>query len=182
MSSTKGARDEKSIAQRPQSQGYPQRSFNATDITGFDPQMPIEMLVANDLNWRRHPDLQNEAMRAALKAVGIIQSVIWNKTTSRLVDGHLRLALAIEAGYTTWPTTIVEMSEDKEKIALATYDPLSAMAVADAAKFKELTDGMGHVDMDDALTDLVELMAMSYMVSQGIWFRTNLHLWQDQAS
>ena len=131
-----------------------QWSDRIVDFTRMSP----EELTANDLNWRRHPDLQVETMRSALSTLGVIQSIIFNRTTGKLVDGHLRLALAIEDGQKTLPVTIVELSEEEEKLALASYDPLSAMAVADAAKFQELVDSMGHINQDGALKDLIDGM------------------------
>jgi predicted RNA binding protein with dsRBD fold (UPF0201 family) len=55
------------------------------------------------------------------------------------VDGHLRVTLALRQGDDTpVPVTYVELSEAEESLALATLDPLSAMAYADKQKLDEL--------------------------------------------
>lgn len=48
-------------------------------------------LVANPHNWRLHPKKQQETLATVLAEVGWVQDVIVNRTTGRLVDGHLRV-------------------------------------------------------------------------------------------
>src|SRR5687767_6711495 len=55
-------------------------------------------LVAHPKNWRVHPDHQKTALSGVLDEVGWVQNVIVNRTTGRVLDGHLRVALAISRG------------------------------------------------------------------------------------
>ena len=43
-------------------------------------------LLANPLNFRRHPGHQLEALRGSLKELGWIKTVLLNKTTGHVID------------------------------------------------------------------------------------------------
>jgi hypothetical protein len=108
-------------------------------ITGSGSEKP-DQLLANPKNWRIHPITQQEAVEAALDEVGWVQQVIVNKTTGHLVDGHLRVALAISREEPEIPVTYVELSEEEEALVLATLDPLAGLAATDAEKLSELLE------------------------------------------
>ena len=119
--------------------------------------MPIDQLQPNPGNWRIHPEVQQKALHGAIAEIGYIAPVIWNKRTGRLIDGHLRLSLAQKNGQDNIPVTVVDLSEEEENIALATIDPLSALAEADADLLKSLMDEVNVEDpaLKDMLDDLV---------------------------
>jgi ParB-like chromosome segregation protein Spo0J len=48
-----------------------------------------------------------------------------------LLDGHLRLELALERGEDSLPVVVVDLTERQEQLALATLDPIGAQAEAD---------------------------------------------------
>lgn len=95
--------------------------------------------LANPLNWRVHPKYQQEALAGVLDEVGWVQTVIVNKRTGALIDGHLRVALALRHGEdTSVPYVEVDLDEDEERKILATLDPITGMATADEEKLTEL--------------------------------------------
>lgn len=106
-------------------------------IVGSGEEVP-DQLMANPKNWRIHPMTQQEAVGNVLDEVGWVQQVIVNKVTGHLVDGHLRVALAISREEDTIPVTYVELSEEEEALVLATLDPLAGLAATDGAKLEEL--------------------------------------------
>lgn len=136
-------------------------------IVGTGEEIP-DQLMANPKNWRIHPITQQDAVEAALDQVGWVQSVIVNKQTGCLVDGHLRVALAISREESTIPVTYVDLSEQEEALVLATLDPLAGLAATDTEKLAQLlaeatAEGSGLQNlMDDLaksakpLDDLVE--------------------------
>lgn len=127
-------------------------------IVGTGTADPKE-LKANPKNWRKHPDAQQKAMQTALDKIGWIQDVIINKTTRHLIDGHLRVETAIRNKETEIPVKYVELTEEEEKIALATFDPLTMMAEQDDAMLKQLLEGCGaDVDMSQFHDDYDKLM------------------------
>lgn len=102
-------------------------------------------LVDNPLNFRRHGEAQQSAMSGALVELGWIQRVVVNRTTGRIIDGHLRAELARRKGQQV-PVVYVELTEDEERIALATIDPIGALADTDQAALDELLDSL---DVED---------------------------------
>ncbi len=106
---------------------------------------PPGQLVPNERNWRRHPPSQHKALAGALSEVGWVAQVLVNRTTGHVVDGHLRVELAISRGEPTVPVVYVEMSEEEERLVLASLDPLAAMATAEkdalAALLAEIETG-----------------------------------------
>ena len=100
---------------------------------------PAREFTLNPLNWRIHPDAQASALAGALGEVGWVDEVIENVTTGHVIDGHLRIALALREGDGTLvPYKRVELSEAEERLVLASLDPLAAMATADAEKLDAL--------------------------------------------
>jgi hypothetical protein len=97
-----------------------------------------DQLLANPANWRGHPSGQREALAAVLDEVGFVAPVIVNRTTGRLIDGHLRVELALARDETMIPVSYVELTEAEERLVLATYDPLGDLAFADPARLGEL--------------------------------------------
>ena len=111
-------------------------------------------LIANPKNWRLHPPAQEAAMRDALDEIGWVQEVIVNKRTGRLVDGHMRVAMAVKKGAQTVPVSYVDLTEEEEEKVLATLDPLAAMASIDKEALANLKSG---IDSDRAaLSALLE--------------------------
>ncbi len=97
-----------------------------------------EQLLANPLNWRIHPKHQQDALEGVLDDVGWVQNVIVNERTGHVIDGHLRITLAIREGQPKVPVVYVDLSEDEEQLVLAALDPIADLAVADADKLEEL--------------------------------------------
>jgi hypothetical protein len=59
-------------------------------------QVPPQDLIANDKNFRLHPLAQRRALDGAIQEIGFLRSVTVNKRTPRIIDGHLRVQLALE--------------------------------------------------------------------------------------
>ena len=115
-----------------------------------------DQLLANPQNWRIHPKHQQDALETVMDRVGWVQRVIVNKTTGHVVDGHLRVAMAISRNEKTVPVVYVEISPDEEALVLATLDPLSAMAGTDGEKLTELLRDLPNMgaDVDGLLSEL----------------------------
>lgn len=75
-------------------------------------EVPPAELVPNPRNWRTHPPEQQRALAGALTEVGWVGEVLVNRTTGRVVDGHLRIDLALERHEPAVPVTYVELTED----------------------------------------------------------------------
>jgi len=126
-------------------------------ITGSGTEDPA-VLVANPRNWRLHPKGQRTAMGDMLARVGWVQQVLVNRTTGLVVDGHLRVELALERGEPSVPCLYVELTEDEEALVLASLDPIGAMAATDETALTALMAGMS-IDSADLERHLAALLA-----------------------
>jgi hypothetical protein len=107
--------------------------------------VPPAQLIAHDRNWRTHPAAQSDALLQTIGGLGFIRSVTVNRRTGRILDGHLRVRLAIDSGQETIPVEYVDLSEAEELEALATIDPLGALAASDAAQIDALLASVGSL-------------------------------------
>jgi len=126
-------------------------------ITGSGEATP-EDLLANPENWRIHPQFQQDALSDVLDRVGWVQNVIINTTTGHLIDGHLRVKLAMQREEKTIPVVYVELSEEEERLILTTIDPLSALAATDQDMIDSLINDIGDVE-GEALNKLLAELA-----------------------
>jgi ParB-like chromosome segregation protein Spo0J len=110
--------------------------------------VPPADLVPNPRNWRTHPPEQRRALAGALTEVGWVGEVLVNRTTGRVVDGHLRIELALDRHEPAVPVTYVELTEDEERIVLASLDPIAAMAEAEATALETLLADLEPADED----------------------------------
>lgn len=103
-------------------------------------------LVANPDNWRIHPENQRQALSGVLGTVGFVQSVIVNERTGRLIDGHLRVELAVKERAATVPVAYVDLTEEEERLVLSSLDPLGSLAVTDEEKLSGLMLGAASIN------------------------------------
>ena len=99
-----------------------------------------EDLLANPRNFRIHSTEQQRALSAVLNTVGIVDRVIVNRGTGFVVDGHMRVAMAISEGEDSIPVTYVDLSDDEEAVVLASFDRITGMAGTDSEKLAELLE------------------------------------------
>jgi DNA modification methylase len=138
-------------------------------IVGYGSENPSQLL-ANEKNWRIHPRAQQLALSGILQEIGIVQNVIVNlrkgdewpddkRNISTVVDGHARIGIAISEQQPSIPITYVDLSPSEEDEILGTFDPISAMAGADADILKGLLGDISS--QDEALQSLLSDLAKS---------------------
>jgi len=127
-------------------------------ITRYGEEDPTK-LVANEKNWRKHPRAQHDALSGALRKVGVVQNVIVNERSGRMVDGHLRVEMAVASGQPTVPITFVDLSDDEERLILATIDPVTGLAGTDKGLLASLITDLRlsdlGMDLGGGLNDLL---------------------------
>lgn len=128
----------------------------ANRIVGHAEVAPDQLLAHHD-NFRRHSKAQQDAMAAVFEDIGWVQSIIVSEQSGRVIDGHMRVELAMRQGVPTVPVVYVELSEEEERKALATIDPMGALATADADQTRDLLVGL-NMD-DDRLSNLLGQLA-----------------------
>jgi ParB-like chromosome segregation protein Spo0J len=127
-------------------------------VVGMGEEAP-DQLLANPANFRIHPDAQQQALAGSIDGVGWIDPVIVNRLSGHVVDGHLRVTLALRSGVKSIPVVYVELSDDDEAQALLSLDPIAAMAATDKAQLDAL---LRAVQSDDERVQ--EMLAGIYEV------------------
>jgi DNA modification methylase len=132
-------------------------------IIGHGEEAP-DQLLANPRNFRIHPKGQQDALLGVMREVGIVDDVIVNKATGFVVDGHLRVALAISERQPTIPVKYVDLTEQEETLILATFDPISAMAASDKGQLDVLLRDVqsGEAAVQAMLGELAKASGLDY--------------------
>jgi hypothetical protein len=107
-------------------------------IVGHD-RVPAGQLLANPFNHRRHPQQQRDVVEGSIRELGFLKSVIVNKTTGHVIDGHERIMQALQHGENVLvDVEFVALSPEQEKLALLVLDKSSELATVDANAFEML--------------------------------------------
>ncbi len=126
---------------------------------------PASQFLANPYNPRRHPQEQRAALRGVLAEVGWVTGVIENQRTGHLIDGHARIEEALSKNEDEpIPFIQVDLSEDEERLILASFDPLSTLAYNDKEQLDALLREVSAGDM------AVQQMLSQLAESEGLYF------------
>ena len=127
-------------------------------------KVAADQLLANPFNHRRHPQKQRDVVSASIQELGFIKSVIVNRLTGHIVDGHERVMQALGVGEETLiDVEYVELSPEDEKKALLILDASSELAELDASQLNLL---VGDCSFNlDALNDLASEMLESVTIN-----------------
>ena len=86
-----------------------------TDKLPDSPHVPMRLeylnpstLQPNPLNARLHPAKQRRALADIFDGIGMIQPVIFNERTGKLIDGHMRVEEYIERNQEEMPVIVVD--------------------------------------------------------------------------
>ena len=133
---------------------------------------PANQFLAHELNARRHPGHQRDALRGSLNEVGWVAPVIVSAKTGKLLDGHARIEEALSKNeHGLVPFVKVDVSENEERTILATFDPITGLATYEREALDAL---LREVDTGDAALQamLSELAAKENIIDlSGIEFK-----------
>lgn len=140
-----------------------------TRIVGHGEEPP-DQLLANPLNFRRHPGEQMDALRGSLKDFGWVRSVLVNRRTGHVVDGHARVEEALRQGLTLVPVEYIDVSEEEERGILTILDPITGMAVQDQAALDALVSTVlaEKAASDDHLRAMIASLASTEIAPEEI--------------
>jgi len=113
-------------------------------IIGSD-LVDADQLMGHPENAKIHPLAQQKTMASILKRVGWVQAVVVNQRTGRILDGHMRVAMAISANQKV-PVNYVDIDEADEPLVIATFDHVASQSVLDDDMFVGLIQQIENVD------------------------------------
>lgn len=127
-------------------------------------EVPADQLMAHPDNWRIHSHHQQNAVEALVDQVGWVSPIIVNGNTGHVVDGHLRVLIALEKNeQEPLPVVYVDLEDDEERLMLASLDPTAQLAVTDKNKLAVLLLEMDN--RSDTITGLMHTIAKRNKVS-----------------
>lgn len=103
-------------------------------IVGHELVAP-DQLLAHPFNWRIHGAVQQRLTEGALDDLGWIDEVTVNRLTGRVINGHLRVSLAMRRNEPLVPVRYVELSEEEELRALRSLQLVASLAALRALQF-----------------------------------------------
>ncbi|NNJ10547.1 ParB N-terminal domain-containing protein [Chloroflexales bacterium ZM16-3] len=109
-----------------------------------------------------HTAEQEAQMLHLLQTVGWAARVLVNKNTGRIIDGHMRVAVAQQNGVATVPVAYLDLSEAEERKALLYLKRTTGLARIDPVNLEEL---MASVVTPDAM---VAQMMASFAAEAGV--------------
>ena len=128
------------------------------------PHNPRVPLKPGDAGW--------EKLAASVRSFGLVQPLVYNRRTGRLVGGHQRLEVLKHDGETHAPCVVVDLPDAREKALCVALNNAEVGGAWDGAKLTDLlgelrdaalhpTEDLG-ADFDAALTgfDATQLDAM----------------------
>jgi ParB-like chromosome segregation protein Spo0J len=104
-------------------------------------QMPLSKLIPAPYNPRRVLTPKSkpwQKLRAGIIEFGLVEPLIWNRTTGHLVGGHLRRQILEELGWDQAPVSIVELDPGREKSLNILLNNAEAQGRYDPHKLEEL--------------------------------------------
>ena len=122
-------------------------------------EQPANQFLAHEMNARRHPGNQREALRGSLNAVGWIAPVIVSAKTGKILDGHARIEEALSQDENSHvPFIEVDVSESEERTILASFDPITGLATYDREALDALLREVstGEAALQEMLAELAQ--------------------------
>lgn len=114
--------------------------------------LPIEQLQPAGYNPRRVLSPKSPAYRklkASLEQFGLVEPLIWNELTGRVVGGHARLRILRELGVAEVPVSVVRLDEAREKALNIVLNNQEAQSRYDPSKLADLLGELSDLEQLD---------------------------------
>jgi len=114
-----------------------------------------------DYNPRAIDEDGLRALGTSVKEFGLVEPLVWNEKTGRLVGGHQRLKVLLEQGYEETEVVVVDLDENREKALNLQLNNPHAQGwftddVYDLVQTLAMTD-LGELVNDLRLLDLADI-------------------------
>lgn len=110
--------------------------------------MPLADLQPAAYNPRKKLGSNSPAYRklkASVAQFGLVEPLVWNECTGRVVGGHARLRILKELGIATVPVSVVRLDEKREKALNVVLNNQEAQGRYDPAKLADLLEELADL-------------------------------------
>lgn len=105
--------------------------------------LPVDQLQSAPYNPRKPLGPKSPAYRklkASLAEFGLVEPLVWNELTGRVVGGHARLRILKELGVQEVPVSVVRLDEAREKALNVVLNNQEAQGRYDPTKLADLLE------------------------------------------
>lgn len=128
--------------------------------------MPVADLVPAAYNPRKPLtpiDKAYRKLKRSLQRFGLVEPLVWNEASGRVVGGHLRLAILKDLGVAEVPVSVVRLTEIEERALNVVLNNREAQGRFDTGKLGVLLEELKDLpEFADTGFELADLPALSY--------------------
>jgi hypothetical protein len=110
--------------------------------------IPPEDILAHPLNNKIHPTNQQKIMSEVLDTIGWVDTVMISNS-GRLLDGHMRVILALRNHEPTVPVSYVDVTEAEENLIVSIHDYIASYAIIEPVNTESLLEEL--IDKNNGL-------------------------------
>lgn len=134
--------------------------------------LPLSAVTPAGYNPRKRlkpADPAYKKLKASIQAFGLVEPLVWNARSGRLVGGHARLSILRELGHETVPVAVVDLDDDREKALNVILNNPAAQGRYDSRKLAALLGELeGLPAFADTGFDLAALRTLEYQPADGV--------------
>ena len=123
-------------------------------------RMSLAELAPAEYNPRKMTDAAYKGLKRSIERFGLVQPIVFNKQTGRVISGHQRLRVLLDAGVDKEQVVVVDLPEAEEKaLNLAMNNPAIAGEFTDDVRaiLEELQELLPDACVDLRLGDIADL-------------------------
>ncbi len=128
--------------------------------------LPVDRLVPAEYNPRvplKPTDRAYRKLKRSLERFGLVEPLVWNELSGRVVGGHLRLTVLRELGATEVPVSVVRLTDAEERALNVVLNNREAQGRFEAGKLAVLLDELKELpEFADTGFDLEVLRSLDY--------------------
>jgi len=117
--------------------------------------MKLSELVSADHNPRDITKKALNGLAISIERFGLVQPIVWNKKSGKIVGGHQRLKVLLEANEEEADVTVVDLDENEEVALNITLNNPSIQGYFDDGKLGELLSQLQNDSKE--LFDLLQM-------------------------
>lgn len=128
--------------------------------------LPVGRLIPAEYNPRTAlapTDKKYRKLKRSLERFGLVEPLVWNELSGRVVGGHLRLSILKELGVTEVPVSVVRLSETAERALNVVLNNREAQGRFDVGKLSVLLEELKELpEFADTGFDAGVLRSLQY--------------------
>jgi ParB-like chromosome segregation protein Spo0J len=134
--------------------------------------LPVGQLTPAEYNPRKllgPTDKAYRKLRRSIERFGLVEPLVWNEHTGRVVGGHLRLQILKELGVQEVPVSVVQLTDAEERALNVVLNNREAQGRYDADKLTVLLEELKPLpELADTGFSLETLRLLTYQPDETL--------------